>query len=111
MNKKLKRLKKEIKRGLKDIGFKKSCKDLKKKFLKKEKTAICNGGFFHPSWESFPQPEICELQNGYVVDGTDCFLPLSINKAIEKIIKQKKYSKVVVSCYNFKKKEESWFTV
>ena len=110
MNKNLKKLKKQIKRKLKEIGFKRSCRNLKEDFLRKHKTAIFNNSF-HPSWEVFPQPEICELENNYIVDGTNCFLPLSINKATEKIIKQKKYSKVVVSCYDFKRKEESWFTI
>jgi len=111
MNKKLKRLKKEVKRNLREIGFKKSCKNLKKKFLKDKKTAIFNNGFFHPSWEVFPQPAISELENGYIVDGTEAFLPLSINRATKEIIRWKRYSKVVVSCYNFSKKEESWFTI
>ena len=110
MNKNLKKLKKEIKRGLKDIGFKKSCKDLKEEFLLKEKTAIFNKGF-NSFWVEHNQPEISELENGYIVDGTETFLPLCIKKATKRIIEARKYSKVVVSCYNFKRKEESWFTI
>jgi hypothetical protein len=84
MNKKNRILKKRIKRGLKDIGYKKSCKNLKESFLKENKTAIYNGGFFHPSWEVFPQPSISELENGYIVDGTETFLPLCVKKQLKK---------------------------
>ena len=110
MNKNLKKLKKQIKRNLKGIGFKRSCRNLKEDFLRKHKTAIFNNSF-HPSWEVFPQPEICELENSHIVDGTETFLPLCIKKATKRIIEARKYSKVVVSCYNFKRKEESWFTI
>ena len=106
MNKNLKKLKKQIKRNLKGIGFKRSCRNLKEDFLRKHKTAIFNNSF-HPSWEVFPQPEISELENGYIVDGTETFLPLCIKKATKRIIEARKYSKVVVSCYNCKRKEES----
>ena len=110
MNKKLKRLKKEIKRNLKEIGFKRSCRNLKEDFLRKNKTEILIILSTLPG-KVFPRSEICELENSRIVGDTNCFLPLSIEKATKKIIEWKKYSKVVVSCYNSKKKEESWFTI
>ena len=94
MNKKLKRLKKKIKRELKDIGYKKSCEVLKEVFLKENKTAIYNDGFFHPSWTKYSHPEVAELENGYIVDGTEIFLPLCVKKATKKIIEWKKISKL-----------------
>ena len=110
MNKKMKKLKKEIKRNMRDIAFKKSCKDLKEEFLLKEKTAIFNKGF-NSLWVEYPQPEMGEIENGYVVDNTNTFLPLSVEKATKRIIELRKHSKVAVSCYNFREKEESWFTI
>ena len=59
MNKKLRKLKKDVKRELISIGYKKAARDLKNEFLRKFKTAIYDSsyinennlnGSFHPSW-------------------------------------------------------------
>ena len=112
MNKKMKILKKAIKRNMKDIEYKKSCSKLKKKFLIEQKTVIFNNGGFHPLWVAYSQPMVGEIsENGYLEEATESFLPLDVNKAIERILEAKKYSKVVVSCYNYKTNQMSWFTI
>ena len=112
MNKKMRTLKKVIKRNMKDIEYKKSCSKLKKKFLIEQKTVVFDNGSFHPLWATYSQPIVGEIdENGYLDEATESFLPLNINKAIERILEARRYSKVVVSCYNYKTNQMSWFTV
>lgn len=107
----MKILKKKIKRNMKDIDFKRSARMLKLIFLKEQKTAIFDNGF-HPLWAAYSQPMVGEIgENGYLEEATESFLPLDVNKAIERILEAKKYSKVVVSCYNYKINQMSWFTI
>mgnify|MGYP001492238188 CR=1 FL=1 len=111
MNKKLRKTKKDIKRNLRDIGFKKSCKMIKKAFYTNEKTAIFTN-CFHPEWNNYPQPAIEELENGYILDNTERYLSLNISKATNTIVgyKLSRY-KVLVSCHNFKDNELNWFVI
>ena len=119
MNKKMKKLKKDIKRNLRDIGFKKSCKELKNNFLTTFKTAIFDSSYFneenpsnfHPVWGSLQQPLIEEIEDGYVLENSGCFLPLNTIRATNTILYWKKFSKVLVSCYNFKHMELNWTTI
>ena len=118
MNKKLRKIKKDVKRNLRDIGFKKSCKELKNNFLTTFKTAIYDNSYhmesgsnFHAAWEKLQQPLIEEIEDGYVVENSGCFLPLNVSKATEYILWHLKYSKALVSCYNFQYMELNWTTI
>ena len=113
MNKKMKKLKKDIKRNLRDIGFKKSCKTLKTNFLTVFKTAIIDSSYYLESGSNLNlrQPLIEEVENGYVLENSGSFLPLNISKATEYILWCKKYTKVLVSCYNFQDMELNWTTM
>ena len=118
MNKKTRKLKKDIKRNLKLIGFKRSCKMLKNNFLTTFKTAIYDNSYhmesgsnFHAAWEKLQQPLIEEIEQGYIVENSGCFLPLNVSKATNKILYWKKFNKVLVSCYNFKDMELNWITI
>ena len=118
MNKKTRKMKKDVKRSLRDIGFKKSCKTLKSNFLSVYKTAIYDSSYHlksgsnsHIAWENLQQPLIEEVENGYVLENSGCFLPLNISKATEYILWCKKYTKVLVSCYNFQDMELNWTTM
>lgn len=117
MNKKTRKIKKDIKRNLRDIGFKKSCKELKNNFLTTFKTAICDSSYFteenptnfHPVWRTLQQPIVVE--DGNIVENSGCFLPLNISKATTKILWYKKFNKVLISCYNFQYMELNWITI
>lgn len=135
MNKKTRKLKKNIKRNLKLIGFKKSCKTLKNNFLSVFKTAIYDSSYFneenpsnfHPAWRVQPQPLIEEIgEDGIIVTNSECFLPLNIAEAATKILWHKKFnvdfihknnkffvadSKVLISCYNFQYMDLEWTTI
>ena len=119
MNKKMKKLKKDAKRNLRDIGFKKSCKDLKNNFYQEFKTAIFDSSYFseentsnfHPCWRVLQQPLIEEIEGGNIVENSGCFLPLNIYKATNTILYWKKFSKVLISCYNFQDMELNWVTI
>ena len=119
MNKKMKKIKKDIKRNLKLIGFKKSCKMLKNNFLTTFITAICDSSYynyenssnFHPAWRVLQQPLIEEIEDGNIVENSGCFLPLNISKATTKILWYKKFNKVLISCYNFQYMELNWITI
>lgn len=118
MNKKMKKLKKDVKRNLKLIGFKKSCKILKNNFLTTFKTAICDSSYynyenasnFHPAWRGDRRTPLI-IEYGNIVKNYGCFLPLNISKATTKILWYKKFNKVRISCYNFKQKELNWITI
>ena len=119
MNKKTRNLKKDVKRNLRDIGFKKSCKTLKNNFLTTFKTAICDSSYcnyenssnFHPAWRVLQQPLIEEIEDGNIVENSGCFLPLNISKATNTILYWKKFNKVLISCYNFQYMELNWTTI
>ena len=115
MNKKIRKMKKDIKRNLREIGFKKSCKRLKQNFLQVFKTAIYDSSYggsnFHPMWENLQQPLLEEVEDGYIVENSGGFLPLDISKATQRILNWKGYSKVLVSCYNFQDMELNWTTI
>ena len=121
MNKKTKKLKKQIKRSLRDIGFKKSCKTLKNNFLSVFKTAIYdssyfneneNPSYFHPVWGNLQQPLIEEIENGYILENSGGFLPLNITEATERIFIYKKYGeKICVTVFNFQDMEENWIVI
>lgn len=112
MNKKMRILKKAIKRNMKDIEYKKSCYQLKKKFLIEQKAVIFDNGCFHPLWAVYSQPMVGEIdENGYLEEGTESFLPLNVCKATKRIIEARRGAKVVVSCYNYKTNQMSWFTI
>ena len=120
MNKKMKKMKKDIKRKLNSIEFKRSCKILKNNFLQEFKTAIYDGSYFndnenttnfHPAWGGYKQPLAEEIEDGNIVENSGCFLPLNISKATTKILWYKKFNKVLISCYNFQDMELNWITI
>ena len=80
MNKKLKKLKKGIKREMRDIDYKRSSNSLKNKFLGEQRTAIFHNGF-HPLWTEYSQPMVGEVENDFLVEDTEIFLPLDVKKA------------------------------
>ena len=122
MNKKMKKLKKDIKRKLVSIGFKKSCKDLKNNFLSVFKTAIYDSSYFteenptnfHPVWRTLQQPYTQDLdENGYVLDYISAFLPLNNTKVTKLIYKLYKRhgEKVCATVFNFQDMEENWIII
>ena len=122
MDKKMKKMKKDVKRKLVSIGFKKSCKDLKNNFLTVFKTAIYDSSYFneenpsnfHPVWKNLQQPYTQDLdENGYVLDYISAFLPLNNTKVTKLIYKLYKRhgEKVCVTVFNFQDMEENWIIV
>jgi len=140
MNKKTRKIKKDIKRNLRGIGFKKSCKELKNNFLTTFKTAIYDSSYsnedentsnfhsvwrtlqqpliesiedsnFHPVWRTLQQPLIESIEDGNIVENSGCFLPLNISKATNAILYWKKFNKVLISCYNFQYMELNWIII
>ena len=106
MNKKQKKLKKDIKRGLESIQYKKVCKSLKDNFLRKYKTAIYDNSYytetnpnnFHENWGEV-HPTITSIENGN--DYTK-YAPLNMSKLINNLVdylyKNNNSSKYLVGC-------------
>ena len=120
MNKKTRKIKKDIKRNLRGIGFKKSCKELKNNFLTTFKTAIYDSSYsnedentsnFHSVWRTLQQPLIESIEDGNIVENSGSFLPLNISKATNAILYWKKFNKVLISCYNFQYMELNWIII
>lgn len=123
MTKKIRKIKKDIKRQLNSIEFKRSCKNLKKNFLNVFKTAIYDSSYFnekenpcyfHPAWRVLQQPYIQELdENGYVLDHISAFLPLNVTKVVNHIsrVYKRHGEKVCVTIFNFQDMEENWIVI
>ena len=91
MNKKLRKAKKEVKRKLNSIEFKRSCKNLKKQFLQEFKTAIIDSSYFedenpsnfHPGWGGYKHPTITTVSDCW--GETSQLATLNINRLSRQI--------------------------
>ena len=120
MNKKMKKLKKDVKRQLISIGYKKACRDLKQNFLREFKTAIFDSSYFnedentsnfHPAWGGYKHPTITTASRSW---GENTQLaPLSINKLAKQIayyLTKSREEDYIVECYH-EKYGNSWVTI
>ena len=121
MNKKMKKIKKDIKRKLKSIGYKKAARDFKNEFLKKFRTAIYDSsyisennvnGCFHAGWGE-NHPTITEYSDCW--GKNEMLAKLNINKLSSQIanyISKRDHSDpewYTVECYH-PKSGNSWVT-
>ena len=116
MNKKMKKMKKQIKRKLNSIEFKRSCKNLKKQFLQEFKTAIYDSSYFtdenptnfHHGWGGYKHPTITTISECW---GENTQLaPLSINKLSKQIayyFTKSREEGYIIECYH-EKYGNSW---
>ena len=119
MNKKMRKLKKDVKRQLISIGYKKASRDLKNNFLSVFKTAIFDSSYFnedenpssfHPGWGGYKHPTITTVSECW---GENTQLaPLSINKLSKQIayyFTKSREESYIVECYH-EKYGNSWVT-
>ena len=120
MNKKTRKLKKDIKRELISIGYKKACRDLKQNFLREFKTAIYDSSYFteentsnfHPGWGGYKHPTITTVSECW--GESSKLASLNINKLSKEIacyiLKNSEQESYIVECYHFLSDNNSWVT-
>jgi hypothetical protein len=119
MNKKIRKMKKDIKRRLNSIEFKRSCKNLKKQFMQEFRTAIYDSSYFnedenttnfHPEWGGYKHPTITTVSDCW--GETSQLATLNINKLSSQIayyMSKNTYNEeyYIVECYH-EKYGNSW---
>ena len=119
MNKKERKIKKDVKRKLISIGYKKACTDLKQAFYKEFKTAIFDSSYctdenpvsFHPGWGGYQHPTVTTVSENW--GDTTQLATLNINKLSKQIAyyltKSRDEESYIIECYH-SKTGNSWVT-
>ena len=111
MNKKERKERKNIKRQLRNIGYKRNSKKLKKEILMNNREILLPNNEYHPNWRLYNFPTISDLDlNGDVEEGTTQKISINITYASETIYRCKNSRcSMMISCYDFQKKKPNAF--